>query len=88
MARYMTVWQNRYLTCNAQSVAEMAAGLAEAAKLLQEMSDDGVQLECGVDDDYAFLVTEDATVAEKHGMEPEMEEDWQAECGEDEEESI
>lgn len=65
---YTMLWRNAYLTLDAGSLPEMAARLQEASERLKEMSDAGVILLDGADDDAARLITDDADVAEKFGL--------------------
>lgn len=70
--RYVLIWRNKFLTTEATSIGEMAKILREASENLEAMEKAGVTLEDGgVEDDYAFLVTEDAKVAKNFGMERE-----------------
>ena len=69
--RYTLDWRNKWLTSDAKSIGEMASALRKAADLLDEMAKAGVTLAdgCGAEDDYAALVTTDAAVAKKFGLE-------------------
>jgi hypothetical protein len=58
--------------CN--SLEEIAVRLEEEAAYLREMARNGLQLEEGMQDDYALLKTEDPALAEKYGFD-EIEED-------------
>jgi hypothetical protein len=73
--RYVTTWQNKWLTSEAKSLEEMIKMLRLAANRLDQMLKDGVVLEDdgGVGDDYAKLVTFDPKVAEKYGLVDESE---------------
>lgn len=92
MARFETLWRNKWLTSEAKSIDEMADTLEEAAERLREMSAKGVKLDVemgGVCDDYAFLVTEDPEVAKEFGLEEPFwddEEDDEWELAEDDNE--
>jgi hypothetical protein len=59
-------------------MTEFVNGLRSAADKVAEMQADGVTLvpNGGTQDDYAHLVTSDAAVARKHGMQEKREEDW------------
>ena len=72
---YITLWRNKWLTANANSIEDMAASLRAAAGLLDAMRADGVTLdpEGGTADDYAYLVTTDPEVARKYDMHEESE---------------
>ncbi|MBT8453010.1 MAG: hypothetical protein KJO40_13660 [Deltaproteobacteria bacterium] len=76
---YRIVWRNRYLTCQCESIAEMAEDLRAAAAKLEAMARDGIVLEStdGMDDDYADLVTTDREVAEAFNLMPDH---WHCEC--------
>ena len=71
--RYETVWRNKWLTAEARSIEEMVADLRSAASELEAMAKDGVVLDPenleAVEDDHAFLITEDPVVAAKYGFE-------------------
>lgn len=73
--RYVQFWRNKFLTVDAQSLAEMTQSLRGAADQLQAMLDDGVVLESsgGTSDDYALLVTTDPEIARKYDMRDESE---------------
>ena len=73
--RYQTIWRNKWLTADAKSLDEMIAMLQGAAAELEAMRIDGVTLDPGrgTGDDYAFLITTNAAIAKKYGMEPEDE---------------
>jgi len=73
MATYTYTWRNKFLTVDAKSIGEIAAGLETAASELRAMEADGVvlRLDGGVHDDYANLVTEDSSVATEYGFEEE-----------------
>ncbi len=73
--RYVLLWRNKWLTADAQSLADMAAKMTDAAHSLQAMLADGVELDVGgsTSDDYALLFTNDEQVAAKYGMVPEGE---------------
>lgn len=88
--RYTTTWRNKWLTADAKSIPEMADMLESASKLLREMHDAGIKLENDdIQDDYAYLVTEDPDVAEKfdlHLDEYEEDEEEEDENSKDDEE--
>lgn len=73
--RYLTIWRNKFLTLEANSIDEMIDSLNEACDLLRRMRDDGVTLDTagGTGDDYAHLVTTDPDVARKYDMHEESE---------------
>ncbi len=73
--RYETLWRNKWLTSKAKTIDEMIDSLRAAADQLDGMRKAGVTLEVdsGVSDDYARLVTTDPEVAKKFGMEEERE---------------
>lgn len=86
--RYITLWRNKWLTAQAETLDEMIMSLKGAARDLDSMRRDGVVLEegDGTADDYALLVTTDPDVAKKYGMLEESE-FWSVdEEGSDEEE--
>jgi len=68
--RYEYLWRNKWLTAGAKSVEEMIAGLRDAADLLEGMKEDGLVLEDveSLEDDYAFLRTDDPKLAKKYDM--------------------
>lgn len=68
-ATFETIFRCKGLVDDCKTLSEMAAALENAAKEIREMEADGVRLREAVADDYAFLVTTDATVAKKHGLE-------------------
>ncbi|HEX4073319.1 MAG TPA: nucleotidyl transferase AbiEii/AbiGii toxin family protein [Planctomycetaceae bacterium] len=73
--RYLTLWRNKFLTIDANSLDEMIARLQDATRTLEAMRADGVTLDPdgGTGDDYAHLITTDPQVAKKYGMEDESE---------------
>ena len=73
--RYITLWRNKWLTAEAESLGDMIEGLQSAAERLRSMLADGVTLapDGGVSDDYACLVTTDPTIAKKYDMHDEKE---------------
>ncbi|MCE9604404.1 MAG: nucleotidyl transferase AbiEii/AbiGii toxin family protein [Planctomycetia bacterium] len=73
--RYMTIWRNKWLTSEAKTIDEMIVMLREASNELEAMRAEGVVLDAndGVSDDYAYLYTENKSVADKYGMQPESE---------------
>jgi hypothetical protein len=76
MSRYRTIWRNKFLTVDANTLGEMARKLKEAAAELEAMHATGqVTLEGGVGDDYAELVTTDSGVAKEFGFTEEDEEE-------------
>lgn len=73
---YETLWRNKYLTVEALSFDDMIERLESAVNELKAMRADGVKLDVrGVGDDYARLYTEDGSVAEKHGLVEEWDDD-------------
>jgi hypothetical protein len=76
MSRYMTIWRNKFLTVDANTLGEMARKLKAAAAELEAMHATGkVTLEGAVGDDYAELVTTDPEVAKEFGFTEEDEEE-------------
>lgn len=74
--RYVTLWRNKWLTADAQTVEDMVRSLRAAAAKLEAMRQDGVTLALdlgGIGDDYAHLVTTDLEVAKKYDMVEESE---------------
>jgi hypothetical protein len=73
--RFVTSWRNKWLTADAKSIDEMIALLRQAADTLEAMRQDGVVLEVdgGLGDDFARLVTTDPEVAKKYDMVEESE---------------
>lgn len=73
--RYVLLWRNKRPAAHAQTIDDMIQALDSAAEELKAMRDAGVCLDPkgGAPDDYAHLVTNDRTVAEKFGMEDESE---------------
>lgn len=82
---YETLWRNKFLTLEAETVEQMAERLEAAARELREMAAAGVRLDGGADQDYARLVTEDLAVALEFGL-AESAEPEEIEGGEEEEE--
>lgn len=66
---YETIFRCKWLGDGAKTVAEIADHLREAARELDEMAEAGIALRAEMQDDYAFLETEDAEVAERFGLE-------------------
>jgi hypothetical protein len=73
--RYVTIWRNKLLTVDAESLPEMIARVRAATELLESMLADGVELDTngGTADDYALLVTSDPSIARKYDMQNEAE---------------
>ena len=73
--RFVTLWRNKWLTAEAQSIDDMIASMRDAADTLQAMKDAGVYLDPqgGTSDDYAHLVTDDPEVAKRFDMHEEEE---------------
>jgi hypothetical protein len=71
----------KWLGDGCTSLEEIAARLEETAAELREMAKDGVQMENEMQDDYAFLKTDDITVAIRYGFRAieivEEEEEWE-----------
>lgn len=66
---YEMIWRNKWLTAEAKTIDDMIAMLRGAADQLKAMKDAGVTLETGnMQDDYAFLNTDDPKVAETFGF--------------------
>ncbi len=68
--KFLLLHRNKFLTIDADSLADMAAKLRAAADELAEMAATGMVwlMEDGVRDDYAHLGTDDPAVAEKFGF--------------------
>jgi hypothetical protein len=73
--RYVTIWRNKLLTTDANTLPEMIDRLEGAVAYLEAMLADGVELDPngGTADDYAYLVTSDPAIARKYDMEDESE---------------
>lgn len=73
--RYVRLWRNKFLTLEVKSIDQMIDTLRAASEELAAMKADGVVLDSrgGTADDYAYLVTTDATVAQKYDMHEESE---------------
>ncbi|MGH7139582.1 MAG: hypothetical protein ACREHD_27900, partial [Pirellulales bacterium] len=74
--RYVTLWRNKWLTADAETIEDMIRSLRAAAAELEAMRNDGVTLDAelgGVGDDYAHLVTTDPDVAKRYEMVEESE---------------
>ncbi len=86
--RYISLWRNKWLTAEAESLEDMIAGLQAAADTLRSMLADGVTLasEGGTSADYAYLVTTDPLIAKKYDMHDEKE--FWGDNGEDEEHEL
>ena len=81
--RFVTLWRNKWLTANANSMEDMITSLRNAAETLEAMRRDGVFLDDhgSVADDYARLVTTDSAIANKYDMVEESE-FWEEDQGE------
>jgi hypothetical protein len=66
------VWRSKFLTTGATSLGEMADMLEAAAGRLREMEAAGVVLDGCLEDDYAFLYTNDPEIAQKFGFTEEV----------------
>ena len=76
---YETVVRGKWMFDGCKTVGEMAERAEKFAAGLREMAADGVTLRGEVEDDYAFLITQDEAAATKHEMQPEgadEEDDW------------
>jgi hypothetical protein len=82
--RYVTLWRNKWLTANAESLEDMVNGLQAATESLRSMLADGVTLDpdSGTSDDYAVLATTDPAIAKKYDMHDEKE-FWEGEKEDD-----
>ncbi len=74
---YEYLWRAKWTADGAETLDDMASMLEDAAKGLREMAETGkVWLAQPVQDDYAFILTEDAETAKRFGFnELEDEED-------------
>jgi hypothetical protein len=86
--RYITLWRNKWLTADAQSLQDMIEKLQAAAETLRAMLADGVTLDSqgAASNDYAYLVTTDPVIAKKYNMHDEKE--FWGDKGEDEENDV
>jgi hypothetical protein len=83
---YELIWRNKFLTVDAKSLDDMAGMLEQAAGELRRMQAAGVSLspDGRVEDDYAWLLTDDPAVAEEFGFDAVLgEEDEDEELQED-----
>jgi hypothetical protein len=73
--RYVTLWRNKWLAAEGESLEDMIARLQAATDTLRSMLADGVTLDSkgGTADDYAYLVTTDPVIAKKYDMHDEKE---------------
>jgi hypothetical protein len=65
---YETIWRAKGTVDGATTVGEMVEKLVEAGQYLLELEAAGVTVDHEVTDDYAYLVTDDAAVAERFGF--------------------
>lgn len=66
---YSTVWRNKWLTSEAQSLDDMIENLKEAISDLEDMKQAGVEANFeGAADDYVYLTTYDRKLAKKFGF--------------------
>ena len=77
---YELVWRNKWLTAEAKTIQHMIDALQQATDDLRAMKARGVTLhdDGSQQDDFAFLLTDDAAVAEEFGflpVEPEADDD-------------
>lgn len=84
---YKTIFRCKWLGDESKTLEEIAERLEAAAHDLRTMHADGIVLEDQMQDDYAFLMTTNKEVAEKHGLQ-EMEDEFENEddfedCSED-----
>lgn len=73
---YEQIWRAKWLADDCKTLEEIALRLEGEAQYLREMDKDGITLRDKVKDDYAFFVTDDPTVAEKHNLYELEEEEW------------
>ena len=68
--RYELIWRNKFLTCEAASLADMVAATKEAVTTLEKLLAAGVVLDRSgqSEDDFATLLTNDPKVAEEFGF--------------------
>jgi hypothetical protein len=67
---YECTWRAKWLADGAETVQQMAAALEAEASHLREMAAAGIELVDVVEDDYAFLTTNDPEVAVRYGFAP------------------
>jgi hypothetical protein len=65
---YEAVWRAKGTVDGATTVGEMVKKLVEAGQYLLDLEAAGVTVDHEVDDDYAYLVTDDPAVAEQFGF--------------------
>ncbi len=80
--RYEEVFRGKGLFDGCSSIAAMLARVEAARDNLLAYQKDGVVLAGEIEDDYAFLLTDDKKVAKKHKM--NKQEDDEGEFGDDE----
>jgi len=72
---YETIWRAKWTTDGAATIGQMIEQLLGAAKGLREMEAAGITLDHEVTDDYAYLITDDAAVAQEFGLTPREEDE-------------
>ena len=65
---YESIWRAKWTVDGATTVGEMVEKLVEAGQYLLELEAAGVTVDHAVEDDYAYLLTDDAAVAERFGF--------------------
>jgi hypothetical protein len=67
---FEATWRAKWLADGSKTIDEMVKALEAEAAHLRELAAAGVELADVVEDDYAFLTTDDSDVATKYGFEP------------------
>jgi hypothetical protein len=65
---YETIWRAKWTVDGATTVGKMVTKLVEAGQYLLELEAAGVTVDHEVEDDYAYLLTDDPVVAERFGF--------------------
>jgi hypothetical protein len=77
--RYESIFRCKWLGDGSETLSEIAEKLEQEIVLLKQMEADGIVMEATMEDDYAFLVTENEEIAKKYSFyeceEEEYEED-------------
>jgi hypothetical protein len=66
--KFTLTWRCKGLADGSSTLLEAAARLEAQAKLLRQMSEDGLQFKEQMSDDYAFVTSTNQDIACKYGM--------------------
>lgn len=77
---FESIIRGKWLYDGCANLEEMATRLDAMAVTLRAMHVDGIKVNQVVEDDYAFISTDDAIIAEKYGLHEATEEECECDC--------